>query len=41
MKNGTLKKLLALVLAMTFILSLGLTAAFAEGGAQTEEAEMT
>lgn len=31
MKHGFFKKLLSLLLAMTFVLSLGLTAAFAEG----------
>ena len=31
MKNGKFKKLLAMVLAMSFLLSLGLTAAFADG----------
>ena len=41
MKNGTLKKLLALVLATTLILSLGLTTAFAEGEVPTGEAENT
>ena len=41
MKNRTLKKLLALVLATTLVLSLGLTAAFAEGEGPTGEAENT
>lgn len=41
MKNGTLKKLLALVLVTTLILSLGLTTAFAEGEGPTGEAENT
>jgi len=31
MKNGTFKKLLSMVLAMSFLLSLGFTAAFADG----------
>ena len=41
MKNGAPKKLLALVLVMTLILSLGLTAAFAEGEAENTCIEVT
>ncbi len=42
MKHGFFKKLLSLLLAMTFVLSLGLTAAFAEdGGGENPDQQIT
>ena len=42
MRHGTFKRLLSLLLAMTLVLSLGLTAAFAEdGGGQNTDQQIT